>query len=228
MVFSQTASDPAWRARALERQLGPARARSVERLERLLDAARELANETGSAAFTVQQLCVRAGMSLKGFYACFPGKDELLVALLEEDSRVGARILADSIDAHDDPVARLRAYIVGLFEMLTIPGALGYASVLVREHRRLGQDHPDDMRHALAPLLDLLAAEIGSAAGAGMVESVDPDRDAQTIFALVLEGIHDVTIGRADPLERAAYLWQFCFDGLRGPAERSMDPGGNR
>src|SRR5690349_16193881 len=98
MLFSETAThaapapgEPAgsWRDRALARSLEPARARSVDRLERLLDAARELANETGSAGFTVAQVAGRAGVSLKGFYRSFASKDDLLVALLEEDSRLG-------------------------------------------------------------------------------------------------------------------------------------------
>src|SRR5688572_30514332 len=126
MVFSETATAASsWRERALERSLEPARSRSVERIEKLLDAARELADETGGAAFTVAQVASRAGLSLKSFYRCFAAKDDLLIALLEEDSRVGATIIAQTVDEHSDPFARLRAYVTGYFDMLTIPGAIG-------------------------------------------------------------------------------------------------------
>jgi len=215
-MFSQRASDASWRDRALERTLSGAKARSVERLERLLDVARDLANETGSADFTVHMICERAGMSLKGFYACFAGKDDLLIALLEEDSRIGATLLAETVDAHAGADERLRAYVNGIFEMLTFQGALGYARVLVREQRRLSESRPDHLRRALAPLLDVLTNAIASAADAGDVTSPDPARDAEMIFALVLEGIHDVTLGRAEPLEEAEYLWRFCRGALRG------------
>jgi len=208
-VFSEPATDSPWRARSLDRTLGRARARSVERLERLLDAARDLANETGSASFTVQQLCGRTGISLKGFYASFAGKDDLLVALLEEDSLIGATLLAEAVACEDEPVERLRAYVVGLFEMLTLPGALGYASVLVREHRRLGEHRPDELTRALAPLVDLLATEIDR-----IGDRPDARRDAETVFALLLDGISEVTLGRAEPRDRARYLWQFCAGGL--------------
>src|SRR5262245_30091613 len=124
-MFSATETGASWRDRALERSLEPARARSVERLERLVGAARELANETGRAAFTVSQVTARAGLSLKSFYRCFAGKDDLLVALIEEDSRLGAGIIAEIVDAHDEPAARLRAYVTGVFELLTLAGALG-------------------------------------------------------------------------------------------------------
>ena len=66
-------------------------------MERCVAAARELASETASAAFTVAQIAARAGLSLKSFYRCFPGKDELLLALLEDDSQIGARALAERV-----------------------------------------------------------------------------------------------------------------------------------
>jgi AcrR family transcriptional regulator len=204
-----------WQARALHRSLEGARTRSVERMERLVAAARELANETGTAAFTVTQVTERAGLSLKSFYRCFPGKDELLIALLEEDSRVGASMLAEATAPRPEGVERLRAYVDGLFEFLTLPGALGYAGVLVREHRRLAEGHPVELRAALAPLIDMLAAEL---AAAGLSEEVgrDPSRAAETVFGVLLSGINDVALGRAEPREVAIYLWRFCWAGLRG------------
>src|SRR4051794_31986913 len=101
MTFSEVASDslptPQWQHRALHRSLEEPRARSVARMERLVAAARDLANESGNAAFAVAQVAERAGCSLKGFYRCFASKDELLLALLEDDSRLGAQLLSDSI-----------------------------------------------------------------------------------------------------------------------------------
>jgi AcrR family transcriptional regulator len=204
-----------WQARALHRSLERARTRSVERMERLVAAARELANETGTAAFTVTQVTERARLSLKSFYRCFPGKDELLIALLEEDSRVGASMLAEATAPRPEGVERLRAYVDGLFEFLTLPGALGYAGVLVREHRRLAEGHPVELRAALAPLVDMLAAEL-AAAGLSDEVSRDPSRAAETVFGVLLSGINDVALGRAEPREVAVYLWRFCWAGLRG------------
>jgi AcrR family transcriptional regulator len=214
-MFSDPAHLDTWRDRALARTLEPARARSVDRLERLVDAARDLANETGTAAFTVAQVAARAGVSLKAFYRCFAGKDDLLVALLEEDSRLGAVILREMVDQHTDAPARLRASVTGVFDLLTLPGAVGYAGLLVREHRRLSDSRPADLRRALAPMIEVLASEIEAAASTGAVASLDPQRLARAVFALVLDGIHDVARGEAEPLDVAAFLWRFCWGGLR-------------
>jgi AcrR family transcriptional regulator len=191
------------RSQAITRSLEAPRARSVERLERFLAAARDLANEHGSASSTVAQVTQQAGLSLKSFYRCFGGKDDLLVALLEEDSRLGASILGEQVDAHSEPVERLRAYLTGVFELLTHPGAAGYARMLVQEHRRLSEQRPDELRVALAPMVDLLTAQIALVAEAGGTASVEPSRDAQTLFVLVLEGVHEVGLGHVEPLEQA-------------------------
>ncbi len=197
------------RDQAIARSLEAPHARSVERLERFLAAARDLANEEGSASFTVAQVTAQAGLSLKSFYRCFAGKDDLLVALLEHDSRLGAGILGAQVEAHSGAVARVRAYVFGVFELLTHPGAIGYARMLVQEHRRLSEERPDELRVALAPMVDLLSAQLAFAVDAGESTSPDPARDAQMLFVLVLEGVHDVGLGKVEPLEQAEYLWRF-------------------
>jgi AcrR family transcriptional regulator len=184
---------------------------ALGRPQQLVAAARALANETGSAAFTVAQVTGRAGLSLKAFYACFGGKDELLLALLAEDSGLGAEVLADCIGERSGDDA-LRAYVDELFDLVAIPEAIGYAGVLVREYRRLTELHDDELRDALAPLVDLLA---------GSIESDDPKRDARTMFAVLLDGIHDVVVGRAtDPRELARYLARFCTQGIGSTGAR--------
>jgi AcrR family transcriptional regulator len=200
MTFSTTA------------ELAPTRA--AERADRLVAAARDLANETGSAAFTVAHLVERAGGSLKGFYASFDGKDDLLVALLAADSRAGAEVLEDLVDRHRSPQRRLRAFVDGIFAMATLPDAAGYAGVLVREHRRLAEHRPEELARALSPLVDLLADELAAATRAGVAGSPDPAQDAATVFALMLNGLHEVTVG-ADSDTVTDHLWRFCWNGLQ-------------
>jgi AcrR family transcriptional regulator len=214
MAFSPTSS-PGWQDRASDRIVADTRARDVERMERCIAAARELANETSSASFTVAQIAARAEVSLKSFYRCFPGKDELLLALLEDDSRIGALALAQRVGARSDPLAALHACVTELFAFLSVPGALGYAGVLVREHRRLSEHYPLELRVALAPLVELIAAHIDAA-----TSTTDALRDAETMFRILLQGIDDVIVGRSrNAAELGEYLWQFCWQGLAGPLD---------
>ena len=178
-----------------------------DRPDRLVAASRDLANESGSAAFTVAQVTMRAGLSLKSFYRCFASKDELLIALLAEDSRIGADFLRARIGKREGSDA-VHAYITELFDMLMLPGAVGYAGALVREYLRLTEHNEDALRAALAPLVDLLA---------GYLDTKQPHRDAITMFGVLLGGIHEIVMGRTrDAKELGEYLHRFCAQGVSG------------
>ena len=45
----------------------------------------------------------------------------------------------------------------------------------------------------------------------------DARRVARTMFALVLEAIHDVVLGRAEALTEAEFVWEFCWHGVGCP-----------
>jgi hypothetical protein len=145
---------------------------------------------------------------------------------LEEDSATGAWLLAQYLEGRQGPVDRVHGYIEGIFELLTHPGAVGYAGVLVREHRRLGEERPRELQQALAPLVDLLTSALAAAHAAGSADIQDPARTATTVFGVLLGGINDVTTGRADPREIADWLWKFCWSGLAGPRPGAPPPGG--
>jgi len=214
MAFSLEVTEavPAWRDRALRRSLDPAAVRSMARLERLLDAVRELTEEADDASFTVAEVTARAGVSLKTFYRSFAGKDDLLLALLEEDSRTGTAMLTSALEHVSAPVARLERYVVSLFKLARM--APGYARVLVRQYRRLGSDRPRELAAALAPLVDLLEAEIEAAASVGAARPGDPARAAEIVFGLLLDGLADVTLSGRDSAEVAASVWHFVAGGL--------------
>lgn len=217
MSFSTRDLDalPAWQQRALQRSLADVRARSVERLALFVDAARQLATETGDASFTVQQVVQRSGQSLKAFYRYFAGKDALLLALIEEDTRIGAQVLAEWVSHHAEPVERLRAYVSGLLGFLAL-GEASYVAMLLREQRRLEQVDPAAMAVALAPFTDLLRDLLTEAGDAGRLRVGDSQRDATTIFNLALLQLHQLGPGadRDAAADAATYLWSFCWSGL--------------
>jgi AcrR family transcriptional regulator len=209
---------PSWQVRALERSTADARARSVARLSQFVAAARTLATETGSAGFTVKQVVAESGQSLKSFYRYFEGKDDLLLALLEEDIAVGALFLQELVDAHRDPVARVREWMFGLFELMAA-GDQGYVAVLVHEYQRFIETRPEQMEVAVAPFIDLLARELERGREAGVIRAGEAHRDARLFLSLVLVAIREVVNGHdiRSPDEVAAYLWEFCWSGVRAP-----------
>jgi AcrR family transcriptional regulator len=200
--------------------LAGARARRAEVAERLVEAARQLTWEAGGPTFTVTQVVAAAGTSLKSFYRCFAGKDELLVALFEDDARRGASVLAELVDTGAQPTERLRQAVVGLFRFVSLDGRLPhapYAAVLVGEHLRLAESHPDQLRAVLRPFVDLFESELAAAQAAGAVRAGDAAHDARTLFHLVVSHLHALICHQIDdePAAVAEDLWRFCAAALR-------------
>jgi len=195
-----------WEHRALERSLAPARDRSSVRARRLVDAARHLAS-SGSTSFTVGDVAADAGVSLRSFYRHFSGRDDLLLALFEEEARLGATMLDEEVRDVTDPGERARRSVEALCE-LVVTGSV-YADVLVREHLRLGAERPDEMRAALAPMLDRFEAVLGAAAEAGDLRPVDRF-DAATVLSLVLTHVQAARLLAPEEPAPAERIWRFC------------------
>ncbi len=173
--------------------------------------------ETGAPVFTVTQVVAAAGTSLKSFYRCFESKDELLVALFEDDARRGAEALAGAVDRYHDPVDRVRCAVEGLFGFITVDGRLPYAAALVREHLRLSESRPDELRAVLQPFVEIFRTELETAARRGALRVEDPGRTARTLFHLVVSHLHALICHQIEdsPTDVAADLWAFCAAALR-------------
>jgi len=183
----------------------------------LVEAARSLMWETGAPVFTVTQVVAAAGTSLKGFYRCFASKDELLVALFADDARRGAEALAASVAGAGSPVDRVRRAVVGLFDFLAVDGRLPYAATLVREHLRLAESHPDELRGVLEPFVCIFRLALVEAAATGDLAVGDAAKTARTLFHLVVSHVHAVICHQIeqDPVEVGAEVWAFCAAALR-------------
>ncbi|HVC70943.1 MAG TPA: TetR/AcrR family transcriptional regulator [Acidimicrobiales bacterium] len=183
----------------------------------LVEAARVLMWDTGAPGFTVTQVVAAAGTSLKSFYRCFESKDELLVALFEDDARRGAQALAEAVARCDEPLDRVRCAVQGLFGFITLDGRLPYAAALVREHLRLSESRPDELRAVLQPFVAILAVELDKGRLHGVIAVDDPARTARTLFHLVVSHLHALICHQIEesPAEVADDLWSFCAAALR-------------
>jgi AcrR family transcriptional regulator len=197
--------------------LAAARTRHSDVAGRLVDSARALMWEADGPSFTVTQVVAASGASLKSFYRCFASKDELLMALFDDDARRGAEALVAKIDEQHAPLERVRTAVTGLFMFITVDGRLPYASALVREHLRLAESRPDELRAVLQPFVDVFETELRSAQAAGVVRSGDARRDARTLFHLVMSHLHALLCHQIEdpPAEVAEDLWAFCAAALR-------------
>jgi hypothetical protein len=71
----------------------------------------------------------------------------------------------------------------------------------------------------------VLETELVRGVATGAFGSADPTRDARLVFALVLDAVYEVVLGRADAMEQAASIWRFCWGGVRGaPPDQPLQP----
>jgi AcrR family transcriptional regulator len=218
----------AWKDRVVERSVERAAAshrdrrtynsislRALRPATRTVQAALDLSHE-GDTSFTVQQVIDRADVSLQTFYRHFQGKDDLMLAVIEEEVASGAETYRKKALRFDDPTARVEAVIKGPFartERRT-------SRAIPREHLRLLDARARDVWAADAPYRNLVSEMITAAQDSGCFGAVDADEEADMITTLVLSRYHSLVLGaevRSFSRE-AAHIWAFCLAALdRGP-----------
>lgn len=209
-----TDTEPAWKQRALERSLQPAKLRAAQRVQRFLEAAQSIMAEKGSTDFTVQEVVDQSRQSLRSFYLQFDGKHELLLALFEDALGQLADQIRVAVSAHTDPVQRLRVAVGLLFTSARSDAAV-QRPLFADVAPRLSVSHPAEVRVAQAPVLDLLSELMAEAAAADRLRpSVEPRRTAaiamQTVMTVAQSG--DAAIG--DDSISADEIWDFIANGI--------------
>lgn len=195
----------------------------AERTRLIVTAAYELIDEGGLEDLTIRAVLKRTGLARRAFYEQFAGKDDLVLAVFEQAMRFAAAMYGDLVVSIDDPVERLKTIIlsIGRGPAHEQDGGSGerrrIAAALSREHLRLAESRPDELQHALQPLLALISDQLAAGMAAGKVRRDDPARLALFIYNLVATTMHtelitqDTAGSPGDPRDRLAdELWEFC------------------
>jgi len=220
---AETAS-ASWREQAVARSLDSARVRAESRVQRFIDAAFELLNDSEPGKdFTVQDVVEKSGQSLRSFYQYFGGKQELLMALFEESVRSTADQLRDRIQGEKKPIDRLHSFVVEYYALCRPTGKSRGKKrepiALAEFAQQLMTAHPHEATRAFSPLVSLFDEVLDEAVVAG---SVRADLSRRRIAGVVLEAImfnaFSTTIGGSaresgggDPAEE---LWELLLHGI--------------
>lgn len=181
--------------------------------EDIVAAARRLLAETGEN-FTIQQLVDEAGIALQTFYRYFPGKDQLMLAVLKESVAESCALMADAAAVYDDPVVRLEVLIKAPLNGLD-KDYVSRGRLITREHFRLLQIFPDGVREATKPFADMVAAVLADAERQGKLTPIDIEYDAWAINRLVMTTFHQAAFSDLEGLDALNdHLWRFCAAAL--------------
>jgi AcrR family transcriptional regulator len=221
-----------WREAAVARSLDPARARAESRVQRFLDAALSLMNESSADRrdFTVQEVVERSGQSLRSFYQYFGGKHELLLALFEELVRTSAEQLSATVDGSPvsaSPVARLETFVVEYHRMCRPARGRGRGAkktpvpaIMMEFAQQLLTSHPSEAARAYAPMTSLFRSLLSDAADAGAIRTdVDLDRLCGIVLQAIMFNAFATTIS-GSPADAPAgtdpgqEFWSLLFRGI--------------
>ncbi len=186
---------PEWKRLSIERSLQGPRARAQERTDRFVGAAMELMGESGNIDFTVQDVVDRSRMSIRTFYNFFASKDDLLVAVHETilATEVVPRMRA-KCEAESDPIERVKAYVLGIYELTSNPGPASRA--LTTYSNRLIETRPEDLERAFKPQIDLVVELISDAKSSGRLHpSLSTETAARLLHHTVLATVHARILG---------------------------------
>lgn len=198
----------------------------VARGDTLVSVAYELLTEDGLDGLTVRAVLKKAGVNRRSFYERFSGKDDLVLAVFEQSLQSLAAQCRELVAAKPDPLERLRCIVHAI--VLGIPGDGGASDLqirrgaaLCREHMRLAESRPEDLRQALRPLIGLLSEHIAAGVASGQLRNRAPEILATLIYNLVSTTVHAEVLAqeagapeRADRAQLADDIWEFCRGGV--------------
>jgi AcrR family transcriptional regulator len=206
-----------WAERVAERSpvVRRSKDRGVEQATSIVAAARRLI-ETKGASFTTNELIKEAGIALQTFYRYFPGKDSLMLAVIENIIDENCAVFREEARKLPGPMERLHFYIDATVRALDAPGR--GPSFMTSEHFRLQTLYPAEVSRATQHYTDLLVEEIRDATAAGRVHPRDPEYSAWLITQLTMAVFHHYDCaGLDEPTDQIAErLWEFCLGALHG------------
>lgn len=202
------------------------RAHAVGRGDALVAVAYDLMTRAGLEGLTVRAVLKQAGVNRRAFYERFSGKDDLVLAVFEQSLQSLAAQCRELIAAKGDPLERLRYIVHAIVLGIPADGAdpvpnIRRGAALCREHMRLAESRPEDLRLALRPLIALLAENLADGVACGQVRDRAPEVLASLVYNLVSTTVHAEVLAqeagapaRPSRARLADEIWEFCRGGV--------------
>lgn len=166
----------------------------ADEVRRLVDAAYAVMRRSGSVDPRVADIVETAGLSNQAFYRHFRGKDELLLAVLEDGQRRLVATLERRMARAAPGAGQVQAWIEGVLEQARNREAAANTRPFALNGARLTERYPDatasQRARVVAPLRDAVTAVGG-----------DRTRDADAIYYLTMGRAEDAIARGAIPTD---------------------------
>jgi AcrR family transcriptional regulator len=196
--------------RVASRTLAVRSAAYADEVRRLIDAGYTVMRRTGSLDPRVNDIVREAGLSNQAFYRHFSGKDELLVAILDDGQRQLVAYLEHRMAGASAGDARVRAWVEGVMEQARNAAAADNTRPFAINSARLADRFPEEVARSRELLVHPLREAVAEVGG-------DPQRDADAVYHLVIGCMNDALVARRRPSKAdVEHLEEFVLGGLHG------------
>ncbi len=189
----------------------------------LVEAAYQLLDEVGLEGLTIRAVLARTGLARRAFYDRFDSKDELMLEVFARTLASAAALFAREMAGIAPAMDRLKLIVCGIVMGRANDGPDGSwetsrrSAALSREHLRLADTRPADLKRTIAPLVDLIDREIARGMARGEVRDGDSAAMAMLVYNLVSTTVHSELLdGESERQNRqrretlAAEIWEFA------------------
>ena len=168
------------------RSLGDRYTTYAEEVDRFLRAGLRVMRHSQSINPKVSDVVREAGLSNQAFYRHFKGKDELLVAILDDGADQLVRYLTHLMERELRPSDKIRRWVSGIMAQAVNPDAADATRPFVVDSLRLAAQHPEESTRSEERLRAPLRAAIAEASACGELPGADPLRDAESVYYLAM------------------------------------------
>lgn len=169
-----------------DRSLAQRRETYATEIRTLLDAALTVMRREETIDPRVSDIVRTAGLSNQAFYRHFRGKDELLVALLDDGRQRLITTIERRMARGRSPAEQVRAWIEVVLAQARDPEAAAATRPFAVNGDRLAVEFPDETRRSRDRLVEPLRAVVG-------------DAEALAIYHLTMGTVHDALVHRHTP-----------------------------
>ncbi len=207
---------PDWHARVLGRSLGSATDKAVRQGRDLINAAARLMRRLDPEELTMQNIAAEAGVSVRVLYRHFEGKDDLLVALIEESQIVFARLIEKATAGIADPLERLGEALRFATTDARQRTDQNFSRAMARFTLQTSLTSPDRVGAAHRPVIVVLAAMVEDAMQSEQIEAGAAEVAASNLYSAYHAHQRNLYLGNSlgGPLPSPHELIRFCLLGL--------------
>lgn len=170
---------------------------------RIIDAAYHCLSEPHPGPISVSQILHRAGVSSRAFYRHFETKDDLFLALLQDEcDALAARVDRVADEAVGCPTDQLAAWIGEMFDMCTDPRQRMHLAVVDSHEVRAARGYRETRGRSHTQRERSLTEILGRGRADGSFPLTEPGTDAAAISAVVARVLAEQPIDDPEAIEK--------------------------